>query len=278
LHIRVIKKVKNDVFKIMLLETGAQILTVPGFDDTGLVKTFFTSRKGGVSTGAYASLNFGGRNDDASEKVSRNRESVFGALGFDDPIAVFPEQVHEDKIACVRRTDIVASRNMIFPDTDAVITRERNIILTSMHADCIPVYLFDPINKVIGMVHAGWRGTKLAIGAKTAKKMVEDLGAEYACIKAAIGPGISICCFEVEQGTYDEFKETTENIDEFTVKNPDGKYNIDLKALNIAQLKAIGVNDIVVSDYCTVCESELFYSHRRENGVTGRMGAGIGLL
>lgn len=269
---------QDAVFKLKKAPNGVQYLYIPIFDDTGLVRTFFTTRRGGASRGAFDSLNFGKYTEDAIENVNENRKCLFEALEIEKPVMVFPRQVHGDAVACLSKANVAGRDNMTIENTDAVITNLRHVILTTIHADCLAVYLLDPINKVIGLAHAGWRGTRENISAKTVNRMVQNLGAERENIVAAIGPGLDSCCFEVGPEVYEEFRTRFDYMEAFAVSKSKDKYHIDLKGLNTRQLKDAGVRQIHVSDYCTSCNPDLFFSHRRDCGRTGRMGAGISLL
>lgn len=269
---------QDPLFKLRIAPNGVEYLYIPVLDDTGLVRTFFTTRRGGVSTGAYDSLNFGKYTEDNIENVKENRSRLFSALSIEKPVLVFPRQVHGDAIACLTESDIAGQENITIEETDAVITKLRHVILTTVHADCLVVYLLDPVNKVIGLVHAGWRGTRENIVAKTLDQMVDKLGAAREDMMAVIGPGLSACCFEVGPEVFFEFKLKFDYTEEYAKPMRQGKYLIDLKGLNTRQLEDAGVKQIHVTQYCTSCHPELFFSHRRDHGVTGRMGAGISLL
>jgi YfiH family protein len=269
---------QQEVFQLREAPNGVQYLYIPKLDDTGIVRTFFTTRRGGVSHNPYDSLNFGKYTEDQLSNVNLNRKLVFEALAIKDPVLVFPRQVHGDAVACMEEKDIIGKNNITIEDTDAVITKVKNVILTTVHADCLVVYLVDLKNKVIGLTHAGWRGTKENITAKTIGEMERLLGAERGEIIAVIGPGIGSCCFEVGEEVYLEFSAKISFIDEFAIAQPDGKYRIDLKGINMRQLQDAGVKDVSATSHCTSCEGYLFFSHRRDLGVAGRMGAGISLI
>ncbi len=173
---------------------------------------------------------------------------------------------------------------LLFPETDAVITDAENVILTSLHADCIPVWLYDTERNAAGLAHAGWRGTRADIAAKTAQKMSDKFGCQKENILAFIGPGISRCCFETGAEVAEEFDEmlgrgsVLGKTGQFGTKDGNGKYHLDLKEINAELLRRNGIKNIFVTDYCTSCSGDLFFSYRRDNGVTGRMVAGIMLL
>ncbi len=219
--------------------------------------------------------------DGASDGYPYNRTDIFEELGLSGAVPVWPRQIHEDTIAVI---DSVPTGPLGIPDTDGLITDQRNVLLTTVHADCLPVYFFDRERGVIGLAHAGWRGTAASIAAKTVERMTESFGCERDDIYIYIGPGISRCCFETGREVYDEFAgkwDFTEDItDEKVNREGETKYYIDLKEMNRRQLVAAGISPekIEVSGHCTCCEPELFCSYRREGGTYRRMGAGLCML
>lgn len=217
----------------------------------------------------------------ASKGYPYNRKDVFDEVGLKGIITVWPKQIHEDHIAVI---DSRPQESIRIPDTDGLITNLKNVLLTTVHADCLPVYFFDPVKEVIGLVHAGWRGTAAAIAYKATEKMTETFGCEKSDIHAYIGPGISRCCFETGKEVYDKFRETgffTERMADKRINgNGEQKYYIDLKSINRRQLESAGIKpeNIQQSSHCTCCEPELFCSYRREGGTDMRMGAGLCMI
>ena len=213
-------------------------------------------------------------------------------LGMEDKILVQPQQVHEAKIGIIGEADcrIVDEEGHIrLSRTDGVITNRKDVLLTTVHADCLPVWLYDEENQAIGLVHAGWRGTLAGIAPKAVKLMQETYGSDPAKMKAAIGPGISMCCFETGPEVIEAFRahwdfadlyaETAEEHfgDDQVPESAEGKYYIDLKGINTEELLEAGLEleNIEISQHCTHCEPEMFASYRREGGTYMRMGAGI---
>lgn len=239
------------------------------FENEKGVKAYFTTREGGVSVGEFKSLNMGFNTSD--ENVSRNRDITVKSLGV-DVCEIVPTQVHKTDIALIDKAE---EKRAFVGEYDALVTKKKNVLLTTCHADCLAVYLYDRENKVIGLAHAGWKGTLGEIAVKTFLKMRDELGACAETTVAAISPGISKCCFEVGAEVYEAFKEKFSYIDEAAVKKENGKYNLDLKELNLRQLKECGIENIEISNYCTSCRTDMFFSYRKEDGKTGRMCAGI---
>ncbi len=268
------------------------------FSEEPGVNAFFSTRLKGVSPAPWESLNFGGNTGDTTERARQNRTLLLDAAELSGAVIVRAQQVHGDHVACVteemaapyreaaanfglaskdrRRPD--GSNELILPDTDALVTNCENVLLTTIHADCLPVYLLDRKHRAAGLAHAGWRGTCAGIGPKTVRTMAERFGAVPEEMTAFVGPGICRECFEVGTEVYEAFAERWDFIDEFASRSKHGKYLLDLAGINRRQLEELGVGRIKVSEHCTFCEPELFYSHRRDQGKTGRMGAGICLI
>lgn len=201
------------------------------------------------------------------------KEEIFSDLNLMDATLVGHHQTHSTNVEVITEEMVSEARNgdnrIVFEGVDGAITNLKGVLLTSRHADCIPLFFYDPTCNVIGMVHSGWRGTADEIGRVTVEKMVSIYGCNPANIFVHIGPGISKCCFEVDEPCFREFKNP-----EYTTQN--GKYYIDLKAYNKKMMIGAGVLEehISVSEHCTCCEPELFASHRYD-GSKLRMGGGI---
>lgn len=222
----------------------------------------------------------------ASEGYPYNREDVFEENWLEEAIPVWPKQIHKDHIEIIEQRPY---RPLVLPDTDGIITNLRGVLLTTVHADCLPVYFFDPIKNTIGLIHAGWRGTNLGIAAKAVRCMQKEYGSDPQDIQVFIGPGISKCCFEVGAEVYEEFKKNWDFTDDHAIRTAAGptedgadaaKYHLDLKGINKRQLTDAGIPEanIEISSHCTYCESEMFCSYRREGGTYQRMGAGLCLI
>ncbi|MBR5228935.1 MAG: peptidoglycan editing factor PgeF, partial [Firmicutes bacterium] len=269
-----------EIFKERTVDNGVKYLYITELEDRFPVRAFFTTKDGGVSTGAFTSLNLGYNTDDDPELVTKNRQLLFDSMGVEDLIVAYPHQVHNDVIAHIDSDlqDIPEDRILRFPETDATVTDRKGVLLTSLHADCIPVWLYDPAKHVAGVAHAGWRGTRLDIAAKTAKEMCDRYGSQISDIIAVVGPGISHCCFEVGAEVYESFTEMIGELGSLVTNDHNGKYHLDLKGINRVLLERAGVGEVLVTEYCTSCRDDLFYSYRRDKGKTGRLCAGMMLL
>lgn len=206
----------------------------------------------------------------AADGYPYNREDVFEENWLEEAVLVWPKQVHDNHIEIIEQRPY---RPLELADTDGMITNLRGVLLTTVHADCLPIYFFDYMRNVIGLVHAGWKGSAKEIAANAVKLMMREYRCEPEYIMAYIGPGISKCCFETDRDVYDAFSGNC-------AEKKGEKYYIDLKSINKKQLEEAGLpsENIKISEHCTCCEPEMFCSYRREGGTYKRMGAGICLI
>lgn len=265
-------------FELKIYPNDVELFHIPVFDETGLVKTAFSTRKGGVSCGHYTSLNLGEKTEDQRHLVNENYRRLKQALKLEDAHLVSLHQIHSDQIIEVNKSHLLEKGSTYIGQGDALITSQRNIALVTYHADCIPVYFLDVENKAIGMVHSGWKGTVQEIAVKTFKKMQELYNSKLSHTMVAVGPGIDFCCFEIGKDVYDIFKKEYNEIENYIDKLLNGKYLLNLKGIIKEQLERNGFRHVILSNACTKCEKELFFSHRRDKGITGRMVAIIQLL
>lgn len=252
-------------------------LTIPRFSDTGIVKHCFTTRQGGVSKGIYAFLNTSPFKDEPLEVTNRNLDIICSAIGVDYKKLIMSKQVHGDNVLVVDEQFLKkkTSDETSVAGYDALVTNLPSIPLITFFADCVPIFLLDPVNKVIGLVHSGWRGTALHIVEKTVEKMKKLYNTNTKDLLAAIGPSIERDCFEVGEDTVEIFKKSFSYYDRIIYKNNSGNYTIDLWAANRIMLIESGVSteNITESQMCTKCNKDLFFSHRRDKGKNGSMSA-----
>lgn len=171
------------------------------------------------------------------------------------------EQTHSDNV------EIIQKDNYFYKNTDALISKIENSILLMNFADCVPIILYSKKDNIGAIAHAGWRGTAKSIVEKTIKKM--DINPKN--ITALIGPAIGKCCFETGEDVFKQLIKDENEKDLYETKND--KYYIDLKKINYKQLKKMGVEEIDVCSYCTCCMSDIFFSYRKELGLTARHSA-----
>lgn len=197
---------------------------------------------------------------------SGNRTEFFESIGFDPSSVARGEQVHGDEIRTIKHPGN-------YPATDALVTGKRNLLLAVSVADCVPILLVDTRTQTVAAVHAGWRGTAKRIVGKTIEYMKGAVHSDPKNIFAFIGPSAGACCYEVGDEVVVNFSK------EYYVDSQDaGKYKLDLKRINFAQLveKGVPANNIEVSEACTICDED-FHSYRRDGATSGRMLAVIGM-
>ena len=233
----------------------------------------FTTRLGGVSCGALSSMNLAIKLDETDENVTRNFEILGSALGFGIEDLVLTRQTHSDIIRVVSRSDCKGCFHRDYPECDALVTNDPGVALTVFTADCTPLLFHDPVTGAVGAAHAGWRGTVSAIGPKTVAAMIENFGCKAENIHAAIGPNIGFCHFETDADVPDALLAAFgEEILPF-IRQSGGKYFVDLKEINALILRRSGVRHIEISEDCTMCQPERFWSHRVTRGIRGSQGA-----
>jgi len=237
----------------------------------------FTTRRGGVGVAPYDTLNLGAHVGDLPASVAANRQRVWSDLGFEAGQVALAEQVHGDGVAVVR----AGMGQTPVPGADALVTDVPDLLLMLFFADCVPVYLVDPARKVIGLAHAGWRGTEANIAAKTVQTLSEEFGCLPSSCLAAIGPCIGGDSYEVGPEVADRFR-TMPGSRAANVILPrnemTGTYTLNLRAVIFLQLLSAGLKaaSIAVCDEDTFRNRRDFFSYRRD-GVTGRMGAFLGM-
>lgn len=235
----------------------------------------FTTRLGGVSTGYLASLNIGMHRGDAPENVAENFRILGDAIGFDPKNAVLTHQIHTDMVRVVNKKDCAGLDHHAYPECDALVTAEKGLALVIFTADCTPILLHDPITGAVGAAHAGWRGTAMDIAGKTARAMADAFGCDVKNIRAAIGPNIGPCHFQTDADVPDAMVRTFGDAAKEFIRRDGQKYYVNLKAINALSLRRAGVEHIDISDACTACRPDQFWSHRLTGGNRGSQGAVI---
>lgn len=253
-------------------------LTYNSLSEIKFINHAFTTRLGGVSKGEFSSMNMAFNRGDSVESVTENYKLFCASAGFDYESLTASAQDHNTFVRAVTSADrgvgIYKPRDL--QSVDALITNEKGVTLVTYYADCTPLFFVDTKNKAIGLAHAGWRGTVGRIGEKVVRKMIELYGTDPADIKAAIGPAISVCCYEVDKPCADNFLALDDlETSRFVFPKENGKFMIDLLETNRQILVKSGVKpeNITISDLCTNCNSELLWSHRATKGHRGTMSA-----
>jgi YfiH family protein len=255
----------------------------------------FTTRGGGVSEGPYATLNLAVGSGDDAARVGANDRRLADLLGFSAAGLVRLRQVHGAEVAVVERP---AQGDRPLEAFDAAVTDQPGVVLLVLAADCAPVLLVDPRRPAVGAVHAGWRGVVADAPGAAVRRMVEAFGSRPAALRAAIGPCISSCCYEVDALVAERFAEAglpfedqpaeaavDRRSSEARIARPsadrEGKprWRLDLVAAVRARLVAAGLAPpaIDAAGLCTACRPDLFFSHRRDGAGTGRQ-AGLSWL
>lgn len=241
----------------------------------------FSTKNDGVSQKEFQTLNVGFHVHDRLDDVQTNRHILADRLSFPLGSWIGAEQTHETHIQRVFRSDGgkgAQEYETSFKRTDGLYTSDKNILLTLMFADCVPLLFYAPEHNFIGIAHAGWKGTVGEIGPKMVGKwQMEGVSANE--IFVVIGPSICQSCYVVDNKVIDKVQKLLEEYDEKPYNLiSEGQYQLDLKRLNMLLLEKAGIprSHIDITTYCTSCHEDLFFSHRRDKGHTGRLMSFIG--
>jgi len=260
---------------------GLQIITIPEWLQSD-INIAFTCRRGGVSQGIYESLNLGLHVGDKDELVIENRRRLLRQFDASLDQAVCCQQIHGNQVLRVLEDDRGRGSQRlddVLTDADAMVTDVPGIYLLNFYADCVPVYFWDSEHRSIGSAHCGWKGTMGRIAVNTLQAMHVSFGTDIAKVQIFIGPSIGPCCYHIQPDLATQVKNQFGEMTGIITVDQDSGYYWDLQGTNQQQLQQCGVplENIVVCRLCTSCRTDLFYSYRQEHGVTGRMGALIGI-
>lgn len=263
---------------------GVPFITFPKLSafDADLLHGFST-RLGGVSEKHLYSMNLSFSRGDDAAKVFENHKRFAKALGYDETRLVFSNQVHGTRFYQVTRQDAGKgiTRESDIKEVDGLVTDIPGIPLITFYADCVPLFFYDKKRKVIAMAHSGWRGTVKRIGAKMITCMKENYGSAPEDIICAVAPSICQACYEVSEDVAGEFLSAFgEKCDTAMLyAKGSGKYQLNLhRACEITLLEAgIRPDHLDITDLCTCCNPDFFYSHRASGGMRGNL-AGIIML
>jgi len=269
---------KNNFYKVTA-PNGVVFYKNKMLDDVSFIHHAFSTRIGGVSKGAYASLNLGRNPRYNKEEVLENYRLFSEAIEIPAKHMVLSDQVHDDKIHIASVADCGKGlmKESDITGTDGFITNEEGVALVTFYADCTPVLIVDPVNRAIASVHSGWRGTLLKIAKKTVLKMQETYGSNPEDLLCVTGPSIKQCHFEVGHEVYEQFYDVFGELAKDNTIFKNDKCYIDTDAINRYALTDIGVKseNIQMCPDCTYCNNDTLYSHRGDKGETGRMCAVI---
>ncbi len=259
-------------------------LNLDGLDQYGAFMVF-SLRGGGVSPRPFDSLNFSAEEGDSVENIKQNFRIFGERLGIDPQRIVTLRQVHGDRVVILDET-----LNQT-PEADAIITTSPGIYPAVKTADCVPILLIDPIHRISAAVHVGWRGAVLRIARQVLRLMNDEFKSNPEDLIAALGPAIGKCCYEVDEKVLKPFREKIQEADRF-VRVPVGMTSLpathlgkqpgvsknserallDLAGISHFELISGGIPETNIHsvDLCTSCRPDLFFSHRRDCGRTGR--------
>jgi polyphenol oxidase len=239
----------------------------------GLIHAVFT-RQGGVSPAPWISLNLGGLSGDQKENIVENRRRIFESVGLPVESIYDAWQVHGTNIICTAKPRPLDLAHL---KADAILTDNPQVTLFMRFADCVPIFLFDPVRRVVGLAHAGWQGTLHKIAQKTVERMVSEYMCHPGDILAAIGPSIGPDHYEIGPDVAGQVKDAfSAEADQFLCERH-GRTFFDLWKTNQRILENAGINHIQIAGLCTACHTDDWFSHRAEQGKTGRFGALIAL-
>ena len=268
---------------ILNRNNGVEYLTYSRLENIPFIKHAFSTKEGGVSEGIFSTMNLSFTRGDDIDKVKENYRRFFDAVGFALNNMVMSDQIHETDIMKIDEKKIneineesKGIEDRVCKNIDGLITDLLNVPLVTFYADCVPLYFVDTVNKAIGLSHSGWRGTVKGMGIKTVEAMVREYGSNPENIVAVVGPSICQDCYEVSKEVVDEFHK--EYYDKFDVSSiyyekENGKMQLNLWEANrqILLLAGLKSENIVISNVCTSCHSDLLFSHRKTNGKRGNL-------
>lgn len=273
-----------------------EYLTFPLLSAQPGITHAFSTRRGGVSQGIYATMNLSFTRGDEEDRVQENFRRMAAALHTDVEHMVCTYQTHTTNIRRVGKTDggkgIVRERE--YTDVDGLVTNDRNLCLVCFFADCVPLYFVDPKHGAIGLAHSGWRGTVAGMGECMVRRMTQEFGTRPEDLVAAVGPSICQDCYEVSEEVAEQFEQLRASIPESDkllaemakqgvyphrqILRPgraEGKYQLDLWLANLLVLRGAGIplSGLQATDVCTCCNSSYLFSHRASQGKRGNLAA-----
>jgi polyphenol oxidase len=225
------------------------------------------TRHGGVSQPPFDQLNTGGTVGDDPQAVLENHQRIYAAFGFAFNSRFDVWQVHGSRVLCA---DSPRGEGVPHPKADGILTQNPDVTLFMRFADCVPILLLDPVNKAIGIVHAGWQGTYKKIAQIAVEQMSACFGSQPGALFAGIGPSICQQCYQVGPEVLEAFERAMGTSAEGYFAERGGHLHLDLWRVNQDILQLAGVQKIETAGICTACHLEDWYSHRAEHGKTGR--------
>lgn len=274
---------KNKKNILELSESSVPFLKYPMLTELGVVKHGFSTRLGGVSQGCFESMNLSFTRGDREEDVRENFRRIAKAIRVRCEDMVFSQQTHTTNVRVV--TDADRGMGMVRPleyqDVDGLVTNVPGICLVTFYADCVPLFFVDPVKRVIGLSHSGWRGTVGKIGKRTVELMEKEYGCNPREIYAAIGPSICQDCYEVSEEVVEQFRQQFHPSDweRLFYQKENGRFQLNLWNANELILREAGIceDHIAVTNVCTHCNSDVLFSHRTTGDKRGNLAAFLAL-
>ena len=255
----------------MIKRGKVHFLTPSLFDRAGVSVQGFTPRHEGLSRPPYNSPHLGPNTMDLPARVEGNRSLLARAVGSQLEHLVTVNQVHGSDLLVIDapNPDFTHFQRI---ECDGIVTNQRGVLIGIGVADCYPILLLDPKKRVAAALHAGWKGTAAGICRKGVAAMKEFFGSEPSDILAAVGPGIGPCCYEVDEPVRRSFTGHGNGWEPFTEQTGPERWRLDLAEANRLQLVQAGIlpDRVAMPSHCVSCTPELFFSHRRDHGETGR--------
>lgn len=233
------------------------------------------SRKGGYSSTPWHSLNVGNTVGDDTQTVKQNLERLLNEIGYQEKQLAQVKQVHSTTVKIVNKAN---SHGEEFVEADAMVTNKPGILLLMRFADCVPIFLYDSVNKAVGIGHAGWKGTVSKVGLELVRAMKNEYGSSAKNIYAGIGPSIGPDHYQVGHEVALQIKSSFPGQwQEMLIESHDS-VKLDLWKANSITLNNAGIEKIEIAEICTACHLDDWFSHRGNNGKTGRFAAAIGII
>lgn len=270
----------SDVMNLNV-NSAVAYLTFKKLDEYVFLNHAFSTRLGGVSKGKFKSMNLVLKRGDEEESVKENYKLFCLATNFSLDSLVVPNLTHSKNIGVAKRENMGSGGLSLsnFPNTDGLITNQPGVTIATSHADCPAIFILDPVKRAIGLLHAGWRGTVQEIAREGIEKMHDEFGCISQNLICCISPAINKCCFQVGEEVINRVKEMGHISLNDVIFERENKYYVDLYEINRQILINSGVKkeNIILSDLCTMCNKDLFFSHRATQGERGGMLAMMGL-
>ena len=260
-----------------LVSEKTPFMEFPSLKTFSFIRHGFSTRLGGVSREEFQTMNLSYHRGDRKDFVTENYRRICDSIGVAVDDIVFSDQVHDTVIHVAGKEDC-QGRNYGYrklSDVDGLVTNQKNVVLCTSYADCVPLFFVDPVHQAIGASHSGWKGTVGRIGAKTVATMAKEYHTKPEELHCVIGPSICASCYEVSK---DVISQIENNFAEEVVKmcvhpKKNEKYQLDLWMLNKCILLEAGVLEehITVSNVCTCCNHTMLFSHRASGGKRGNL-------